>query len=223
MEKTGELLGTVEYAHATSVNASTKLTPFEIDTGRKVSNLIAHEYKYYDGMDLQPISEFTSKVAKDRQDLERKARGNLVQAQERQKKYYDSKRTSLTFNVGDLVPLDTKDLPLRTFNAHIDLKKAKLTAKKFGPFEIILMINPNVAKLKLPQNITRLSLSFNVEYSIHIIEYLGVRWMTDSESITNHPRVRYRRVTSHSGKVASSSSAQPPNIMASTKVRPPGV
>ena len=37
-----KLLGTIEYAHATSVNASTKLTPFELDTGRKVSNMIAH-------------------------------------------------------------------------------------------------------------------------------------------------------------------------------------
>ena len=164
MEKTGELLGTVEYAHATSVNASTKLTPFEIDTGRKVSNLFAHECKDYDGMDPQTISEFASKFAKDRHDLVRKARENLEQAQERQKKYYDSKRTSLTFSVGILVLLDTKNLPLKTFNAHIELKKAKLTAKKVGPFEIIsMMINPNVAKLKLPRKMKRLHPSFDVD------------------------------------------------------------
>lgn len=29
-----EVLGTVEYAHATLVSASTKLSPFQIDTGR---------------------------------------------------------------------------------------------------------------------------------------------------------------------------------------------
>ncbi|UIZ23479.1 hypothetical protein KXD40_007615 [Peronospora effusa] len=85
-----KLLGTVEYAHATSVYASTKLTPFEIDTGRKVSDLISHEYKEYDGLCPQPISEFASKLAKDRQDVVRKARNNLEQAQERQKKFYDS-------------------------------------------------------------------------------------------------------------------------------------
>nr|CCA25681.1 AlNc14C312G10506 [Albugo laibachii Nc14] len=49
-ENWAKLLGTVEYAHVTSVNASTKLTPFEIDTGRKVSNLISHEYRDYDGL-----------------------------------------------------------------------------------------------------------------------------------------------------------------------------
>ncbi|CAI5716085.1 unnamed protein product [Peronospora effusa] len=71
-----KLRGTVEYAHATSVNASSKLTPSEIDTGRKVSNLISHEYKEYDGLGPQPISEFASKFAKDRQDVVRKARKN---------------------------------------------------------------------------------------------------------------------------------------------------
>ncbi|CAI5712017.1 unnamed protein product [Peronospora farinosa] len=176
-EKWVKLLGTVEYAHATSVNPSTKLTPFEIDTGRKVSNSISHEYKEYDGLGPQPISELASKFAKDRQDVVRKARKNLEQAQERQKKYYDSKRTNLTFNVGDLVLLDTKNLPLRTVNAHIGLKKAKLAAKKVGPFEIIKMINPNVAKLKLPRNLKKLHSSFNVDllftYKPNASEFAG--------------------------------------------------
>ena len=181
MEKTGELLGTVEYAHATSVNASTKLTPFEIDTGRKVSNLFAHECKDYDGMDPQPIpefaSKFASKVAKDRHDLVRKARENLEQAQERQKKYYDSKRTSLTFSVGVLVLLDTKKPSTQTVNPHIELKKANLTARKVGPFEIISMINPNVAKLKIPRNMKRLHPSYNVDllytYTPNASEFAG--------------------------------------------------
>ena len=52
-------------------------------------------------MDPQPISELALKFAQDRQYLVRKARENLEQAQERQRKYYDSKRTSFTFSVGD--------------------------------------------------------------------------------------------------------------------------
>nr|CCA27322.1 retrotransposon protein putative [Albugo laibachii Nc14] len=143
-----KLLGILDYAHATSVNASHKLTPFETDTGRKVSNLISHEYRDFDGLDRQSISKFTSKFAKDRKDLVRKARENLEQAQER-KKYYDSKRTSLTFNFGDLVLLYTKNLPRKTVNAHMELKKAKLAAKNVGPVDINKMINPNVANLKL--------------------------------------------------------------------------
>ncbi|GMF46067.1 unnamed protein product [Phytophthora fragariaefolia] len=38
-------LGTIEYAHSTLVNASTKFAPFELDTGRKVSNIMAAEMK----------------------------------------------------------------------------------------------------------------------------------------------------------------------------------
>lgn len=43
------------------------------------------------------------------------------------------------------------------------MKKAKLAAKKVRPFEIIKMMNPNVAKLKLPRNMKRLQSSFNVD------------------------------------------------------------
>lgn len=73
-ENWAKLLGTVEYAHATSVNASTKLTPLEIDSGRKVFNLIAHEFRGSKVWDPQPNSEFASNFSKYRQDLVRKAR-----------------------------------------------------------------------------------------------------------------------------------------------------
>ena len=59
------------------------------------------KYLDSDGMDQQPITEFASKFAKDRQDLVRRAREYLKQAPEMLKKYYDSKRTSFTFSVGD--------------------------------------------------------------------------------------------------------------------------
>ena len=64
--------------------------------------------------------------------------------------------------MGDLVLLDTKNLPLKTVNAHIELKKAILMAKKVGPFDISSMINPNVAKLKLSRNMKRVHSSFNI-------------------------------------------------------------
>ena len=122
-ENWAKLLRTVEYAHATSVNASTKLTPFESDTGRKVSNLISHEYRDHADLSSHSISAFASKFAKDRQKLVRKARENLEQAQERQKKHYDSKRRRFTFNVGDLALLIANNLPLRTVNTQSILRK----------------------------------------------------------------------------------------------------
>ena len=173
-----KLLATVEYAHATSVNASTKLTPFEIDTGRKVSNLIAHEHKSYQvGEEQLPISEFAARFAKDRNELVLRARDNLMQAQAQQKKYYDKKRQSISFKVGDWVLLDTKNLSLKTTTAHTDLNKAKLAAKKIGPFEIIAMISDNVAKLKLPRAMKRVHPTFNVDllshYHPNVSEFAG--------------------------------------------------
>lgn len=74
----------------------------------------------------------------------------------------NAKRTSLTFNVGDLGLLNTRNLPIKTVNAHIELKKEKFAARKVGPFEIIMMISPNVARLKLQRNMKRLYSSLNV-------------------------------------------------------------
>lgn len=73
-----KLLATVEYAHATSVNASTKLTPFEANTGRKVSNMVAQTRQA--GAGGQPLSKFAADFAKDRRELVLKARDNLQQA-----------------------------------------------------------------------------------------------------------------------------------------------
>lgn len=45
----------------------------------------------------------------------------------------------------------------------IERKRAKLAARKVGPFEIIKMVNPNVAKLQLPRSMKRLNPTFNVD------------------------------------------------------------
>ncbi|KAF1314389.1 Retrotransposon nucleocapsid protein, partial [Globisporangium splendens] len=161
-------LGTIEYAHATLVNASTKMSPFEVDTGRKVSNLIAEEMNGIVSSDLTvSIAEYAKRFATERQKIVNQARMNLLQAQERQKMYYDRKRRDVQFKAGDLVLLDTKNVPLKTVNANTDLKKAKLAAKKIGPFEIEHMINDNVAKLKLQRNMKRLNPTFNIDLLSH--------------------------------------------------------
>lgn len=104
----------------------------------------------------------------------RKARENLDQPWKRRKKYYDAKKNSLSFNVGGIVILNTKILPLKTVNSHIELKKAKLAGEKVGPFKII---NPNVAKLKLPCNMKRLHTSLKVyllsSYKSNASEFSG--------------------------------------------------
>ncbi|KAJ8576999.1 hypothetical protein ON010_g2208 [Phytophthora cinnamomi] len=54
----------------------------------------------------------------------------------------------------------------RTFEG----KRAKLAARKVGPFEIIKMVNPNVAKLHLPRSMKRLNPTFNVDVLSPYIE-----------------------------------------------------
>ncbi|KAF1314306.1 Retroelement pol polyprotein, partial [Globisporangium splendens] len=164
-------LGTIEFAHATLVNESTKLTPFEVDTGRKVRNLIAQEFGVDEG-NFEPvnIAEFAKNFAEKRQQVVKLAQENLKQAQERQKKYYDRKRREVEFNAGDLVMLDTKNLPLKTVTQSTSLQKAKLAAKKVGPFKIETMVNKNVAGLVLPPNMKRLHPAFNVELLSHYVE-----------------------------------------------------
>ncbi|KAF1327470.1 Retroelement pol polyprotein, partial [Globisporangium splendens] len=164
-------LGTIEFAHATLVNESTKFTPFEVDTGRKVRNLIAQEFGVDEG-NFEPvnIAEFAKNFAEKCQQVVKLAQENLKQAQERQKKYYDRKRREVEFNTGDLVMLDTKNLPLKTVAQSTSLQKAKLAAKKVGPFKIDSIVNKNVARLVFPPNMKRLHPAFNVELLSHYVE-----------------------------------------------------
>ncbi|DAZ93820.1 TPA: hypothetical protein N0F65_004209 [Lagenidium giganteum] len=50
------------------------------------------------------------------------------------------------------------------------LTKAKLAARKIGPFQIEHIIIENVAKLILPRNLKRLHSSFNVDLLSHFVE-----------------------------------------------------
>lgn len=161
-------LPTIEYAHATLVSSSSKLSPFQLDTGREINNVIAAEAE---DLNSSPSSmsnvEFAQKFALERKRLVDMARENLQDAQVRMKKYYDRTRSNVVFKIGDLVMLDTKNLPLKHAG---NQGKAKLSAKKVGPFEITAMINENVAKLRLPKSMSRLNATFNVDLLHHYVE-----------------------------------------------------
>ncbi|POM62321.1 Retroelement [Phytophthora palmivora] len=159
-------LGTIEYANSTLSKTSTKMTVFEVDTGRKVSNLLTERMKELsDGI----LAEFANNSARERQEVVEQPQVNLKHAQERQKEYYDRKRRQEVFKEGDVVLLDTKNLPLKTVNKNTELKKATLAAKKFGRFVIERMMNDNVAKLILPVTMKRLNPAFNVALLSHYL------------------------------------------------------
>ncbi|POM68737.1 Polyprotein [Phytophthora palmivora] len=194
-------LGTIEYAHSTLVNASTKMTPFEVDTGRKVSNLLTERmkelvYSESDGI----IAEFAKNFARERQEVVEQAQENKKHAQERQKEYYDRKRRQVVFKEGDLVLLDTKNLPLKTVNKNTELKKAKLAAKKVGPFVIERMINDNVAKLILPATMKRLNPTQIKTLDEHMIEENIAHQESEQLMIEPATRIPAMRVTRFKNK-----------------------
>ncbi|KAJ8525491.1 hypothetical protein ON010_g15623 [Phytophthora cinnamomi] len=157
-------LGTIDYEHSTLVYSSTQFAPFQLATGRKVSNIVAEEMK--DLMQSENdvmLGEFAKNFAKERQEIVERAQKNLEEAQARQKECYDRKRRQVAFKRGELVLLDTKDLLLKTV----------------GPFEIERMVNDNVAKLILPRTMKCLTPAFNVE--------LLALYLTNRADVPNRP------------------------------------
>jgi hypothetical protein len=74
---------------------------------------------------------------------------NLLQAQQRMKKYADAKRTERSFEVGDLVYL--KMQPYR--ETSLGLRNAlKLTNKWYGPFRVMQRIGQVAYKIQLPSD-----------------------------------------------------------------------
>jgi hypothetical protein len=66
--------------------------------------------------------------------------------------------------------LDTRRLPLNHAAKDMDdNKRAKLAARKIGPFEIKRMINENAARLNLPRSMRFLAQTFNVDLLSHYV------------------------------------------------------
>nr|CCA16567.1 Putative retroelement putative [Albugo laibachii Nc14] len=153
-------LGTIEYAHATLISTSTKLSSFQIDTGRQPYSVTQTEVS----TPQRPVSivEYAQKFVEERKQLIQLARKNLLGAQTRQKKYYDKQRREVEFHERDKVLLDTRHLPLKVSATGAKELKSKLAAKRIGPFRIIEMISQNVAKFHLPPSLSHLHLTFNI-------------------------------------------------------------
>ena len=156
------LLSTIEFAHNSLPHTSTKLSPFEVDTGRtprfglNISNANTNN---------QDVISF---VERKKQILQR-ATSELQKAQERQKKYYDAKRTNVAFKSGDFVFLSTKNLNLKHLKENeLDAEhanKRKFLPRWIGPFKVLERLSETSSnyRLELPPHMSRIHPVFNVE------------------------------------------------------------
>lgn len=181
-------LQTIEYAHSTLTSASTGLSPFTIDTGRKERLPIGLPPVRTANQGKTPIdiAEFAKTFHEERQKLLDQARVQLRHAQETQKRYYDQKRSQVEFKAGELVMIDTRRLPLRHAAQDMEVKRAKLAARKIGPFKIERMIGENVAKLRLPASMQKMNPTFNVDILFHSVK--------DHDRFRNRPIPKTSRV-----------------------------
>jgi hypothetical protein len=136
-----EHLPALEIAYNNSKQASTNMTPFQMNNVQQPHLPLA--------IALHSTKDCTNPTAIERTELFhqqiKEATEHLHHAQQRQKKYADEHRREIEFKVGDHVLLSTANLRF----IHKD-KASKLLPKYLGPFAITKKVSPVAYELALP-------------------------------------------------------------------------
>jgi transposase InsO family protein len=90
------------------------------------------------------VEKFTTQM----QEAIKLTKAALYAAQQRQKAYADTHRREVSFAVGDLVYLSTKNLKLK--NDNLTVARQKLLPKFVGPYKVLELVGPVAVKLSLP-------------------------------------------------------------------------
>jgi hypothetical protein len=138
-----KLLPLAEFQYNNYTHASTKETPFMLDTGR-------HPQMGFEPREppsrVEAVNEFKDRMAATSEE----AKAALVQAQDDMKRYYNRRRQPTPkFKVGDQVYLDASDI--RT-----TCPSQKLAHRWLGPYKILEMVGSHACHLKLPITMKRL-------------------------------------------------------------------
>jgi hypothetical protein len=135
-----KLLPLLEFAYHNSVNPTTKMTPFFLDTGKDpivpqtlLGDKISSENPTAEGY----INEIRNNI--------RIALDNIKEAQERQEHYANRKRKEVTFTE-DMVMLDAKNLRRKPKS-----NSRKLLNRFIGPFEVERVVSKVAYKLKFSE------------------------------------------------------------------------
>jgi hypothetical protein len=141
-------LTAVEFAYNNSVQASTGYTPFYLMYGQHPETpLTLQSIPQKGDVKDADTKAFVTRITND---LEA-AKKNVLAAQERQAKYYNQGRREHEFHIGDKVLLSIKFTDcLPTAVASVAGATPKLSARGWGPFEVLEVINDVAIRLKLP-------------------------------------------------------------------------
>ena len=131
------VLPAVELAINSTVNDSTGYSPFYVAYGQEATK----PADLLEGLSPNPAAgDFANHIAT----IYHAVRTRLEKAQTSQKHQADKRRRDASFQVGDHVLLDTRNLPLP--------ETRRLADRYVGPFRITAKVGPTAYRLELPAN-----------------------------------------------------------------------
>ena len=131
-----EWLALAEFAHNNREHSATKMSPFFANTGRHPETL--------EQVQMTSSNLSAEDFARHIKDVNELAKSNLERAAEDMKRFHDRHTgTSITYNVGDQVFLDGR-------NMSTSRPTKKMDDKWFGPFKIVEKVGASAYRLKLP-------------------------------------------------------------------------
>lgn len=131
-----------EYWYNTSYHETTGVTPFEVVYGRKPPVLT----RYVQG---ETRVEAVHRDLLDRDEALRQLKHHLQRAQGRMKSKADSKRKERSFSIGEWVFLKLRPHKQNSVALRIN---AKLSARYYGPYQVLERVGAVAYRLKLPSN-----------------------------------------------------------------------
>ena len=142
-----KILPLVEFAYNNQIHASTKETPFYVDTGRHAR---LPQDLLIDPARLPTPNEAANEFAERMRNIVQQTRDHLRHAQDRQAEYYNSRHSTREFNTGDQVLVEIPYLQTPEERAR---DKDKLKFKRSGPYTITEKLSPHAYRLQLPSSI----------------------------------------------------------------------
>ena len=159
-----EVLSTMEFECKSSKNASTGLTPFEIDLGRIPHNPVTRKLEAC-GVKCQGAADLVDK----RNAFQALARDNVAVAQAKQRHYANLKRKEVRLKIGDLILLRSEDL---SAFSRADLP-AKWRPEYLGPVRNTAVMGPVTYRVELQPSMKRAHNVFHVSKLRHYKQPLG--------------------------------------------------